>query len=31
VKIDQTRTELFLLNRQSTQLAQQVTDMLQQQ
>ena len=31
VKIDQTRTELFLLSRQSTKLAQQVTDMLQQQ
>ena len=31
VKIDQTRTELWLLNRQSVQLAQQVTDMLQQQ
>ncbi len=31
VKIDQTRTELYLLSRQSTQLAQQVTDMLQQQ
>jgi len=31
VKIDQTRTELALLNRQSTQLAQQVTDMLEQQ
>jgi murein DD-endopeptidase MepM/ murein hydrolase activator NlpD len=31
VKIDQTRTELYLLNRQSAQLAQQVTDMLQQQ
>jgi murein DD-endopeptidase MepM/ murein hydrolase activator NlpD len=31
VKIAQTRTELYLLSRQSTQLAQQVTDMLQQQ
>jgi murein DD-endopeptidase MepM/ murein hydrolase activator NlpD len=31
VKIDQTRGELYLLNRQSAQLAQQVTDMLQQQ
>ena len=31
VKIAQTRTELYLLDRQSTQLAQQVTDMLQQQ
>jgi murein DD-endopeptidase MepM/ murein hydrolase activator NlpD len=31
VKIDQTRTELWLLNRQSVQLAQQVTDMLQEQ
>jgi murein DD-endopeptidase MepM/ murein hydrolase activator NlpD len=31
VKIEQTRTELWLINRQSTQLAQQVTDMLQQQ
>jgi len=31
VKINQTRTELYLLNRQSTQLAQQVADMLQQQ
>jgi murein DD-endopeptidase MepM/ murein hydrolase activator NlpD len=31
VKIDQTRTELWLLNRQSVQLAQQVADMLQQQ
>ena len=31
VKIDQTRTEIWLLNRQSAQLAQQVTDMLQQQ
>ena len=31
VKIDQTRTELYLLSRQSAQLAQQVTDMLQQQ
>jgi murein DD-endopeptidase MepM/ murein hydrolase activator NlpD len=31
VKIDQTRTELSLLSRQSAQLAQQVTDMLQQQ
>ena len=31
VKIYQTQTELALLNRQSTQLAQQVTDMLQQQ
>jgi murein DD-endopeptidase MepM/ murein hydrolase activator NlpD len=31
VKIAQTRTELYLLNRQSAQLAQQVTDMLQQQ
>ncbi|HLZ95887.1 MAG TPA: peptidoglycan DD-metalloendopeptidase family protein [Candidatus Dormibacteraeota bacterium] len=30
-KIEQTRTEIWLLNRQSTQLAQQVTDMLQQQ
>jgi murein DD-endopeptidase MepM/ murein hydrolase activator NlpD len=31
VKIAETRTELYLLSRQSTQLAQQVTDMLQQQ
>ena len=31
VKIEQTRGELYLLNRQSAQLAQQVTDMLQQQ
>jgi murein DD-endopeptidase MepM/ murein hydrolase activator NlpD len=31
VKIQQTRTEMVLLNRQSAQLAQQVTDMLQQQ
>jgi murein DD-endopeptidase MepM/ murein hydrolase activator NlpD len=31
VKIDQTRTEMYLLSKQSTQLAQQVTDMLQQQ
>jgi murein DD-endopeptidase MepM/ murein hydrolase activator NlpD len=31
VKIDQTRSELYLLNRQSAQLAQAVTDMLQQQ
>jgi murein DD-endopeptidase MepM/ murein hydrolase activator NlpD len=31
VKIYQTRTEIALLSRQSTQLAQQVTDMLQQQ
>jgi murein DD-endopeptidase MepM/ murein hydrolase activator NlpD len=31
VKIAQTRTELYLLSKQSTQLAQQVTDMLQQQ
>jgi murein DD-endopeptidase MepM/ murein hydrolase activator NlpD len=31
VKIDQTRTEIYLLSRQSAQLAQQVTDMLQQQ
>jgi murein DD-endopeptidase MepM/ murein hydrolase activator NlpD len=31
VKIEQTRTELWLLNKQSVQLAQQVTDMLQQQ
>jgi murein DD-endopeptidase MepM/ murein hydrolase activator NlpD len=31
VKIAQTRTELYLLGKQSTQLAQQVTDMLQQQ
>jgi murein DD-endopeptidase MepM/ murein hydrolase activator NlpD len=31
VKIAQTRTELYLLSRQSAQLAQQVTDMLQQQ
>jgi murein DD-endopeptidase MepM/ murein hydrolase activator NlpD len=31
VKISQTQTELWLLSRQSTQLAQQVTDMLQQQ
>jgi murein DD-endopeptidase MepM/ murein hydrolase activator NlpD len=31
VKIAQTQTELALLNRQSTQLAQQVTDWLQQQ
>jgi murein DD-endopeptidase MepM/ murein hydrolase activator NlpD len=30
-KIEQTRTELYLLSRQSAQLAQQVTDMLQQQ
>jgi murein DD-endopeptidase MepM/ murein hydrolase activator NlpD len=31
VKIDETQGELYLLSRQSTQLAQQVTDMLQQQ
>jgi murein DD-endopeptidase MepM/ murein hydrolase activator NlpD len=31
VKIDQTRTEIYLLSRQSTQLAQKVTDMLQHQ
>jgi len=31
VKIAQTQTELYLLSKQSTQLAQQVTDMLQQQ
>jgi murein DD-endopeptidase MepM/ murein hydrolase activator NlpD len=31
VKIEETQGELYLLNRQSTQLAQQVTDMLQQQ
>ena len=31
VKIDQTRTELALLSRQSTQLAQQITDLLEQQ
>jgi murein DD-endopeptidase MepM/ murein hydrolase activator NlpD len=31
VKINQTRTEIALLSRQSTQLAQQVTDMLQRQ
>jgi murein DD-endopeptidase MepM/ murein hydrolase activator NlpD len=31
VKIAETQGELYLLNRQSTQLAQQVTDMLQQQ
>ena len=31
VKIDQTRTELAVLSRQSTQLAQQITDMLEQQ
>jgi murein DD-endopeptidase MepM/ murein hydrolase activator NlpD len=31
VKIDETQTELVLLSRQSSQLAQQVTDMLQQQ
>src|SRR5260221_2658413 len=31
VKIDQTQTEMYLLSRQSAQLAQQVTDMLQQQ
>lgn len=31
VKIDETRSEMVLLNRQSTKLAQQVTDMLQQQ
>ena len=31
VKIEQTRTEMYLLSRQSTALAQQVTDMLQQQ
>jgi murein DD-endopeptidase MepM/ murein hydrolase activator NlpD len=31
VKIDQTRTEMYLLSRQSSALAQQVTDMLQQQ
>ena len=31
VKIDETQSELYLLNRQSAQLAQQVTDMLQQQ
>jgi murein DD-endopeptidase MepM/ murein hydrolase activator NlpD len=31
VKIAQTRTELYLLSKQSSQLAQQVTDMLQQQ
>src|SRR2546427_275180 len=30
VKINQTQTELYLLSRQSAQLAQQVTDMLQQ-
>jgi murein DD-endopeptidase MepM/ murein hydrolase activator NlpD len=30
-KIAETQTELYLLSRQSTQLAQQVTDMLQQQ
>jgi murein DD-endopeptidase MepM/ murein hydrolase activator NlpD len=30
-KIDETRSELVLLNRQSAQLAQQITDMLQQQ
>ena len=31
VKIDETQSELYLLNRQSAQLAQAVTDMLQQQ
>jgi murein DD-endopeptidase MepM/ murein hydrolase activator NlpD len=31
VKINQTQTEMYLLSRQSAQLAQQVTDMLQQQ
>jgi murein DD-endopeptidase MepM/ murein hydrolase activator NlpD len=31
VKIEETQGELYLLSRQSTQLAQQVTDMLQQQ
>jgi len=31
VKIQQTRSEMYLLNRQSAQLAQEVTDMLQQQ
>jgi murein DD-endopeptidase MepM/ murein hydrolase activator NlpD len=31
VKIEQTRTEMYLLSRQSTALAQQVADMLQQQ
>jgi murein DD-endopeptidase MepM/ murein hydrolase activator NlpD len=31
VKIEQTRTEMYLLSRQSAQLAQEVTDMLQQQ
>jgi len=31
VKIEETRTELYLLSRQSAQLAQQVTDWLQQQ
>ncbi len=31
VKITQTRSEMYLLNRQSAQLAQAVTDMLQQQ
>lgn len=31
VKIEQTRTEMYLLSRQSTQLAQEVTQMLQQQ
>jgi len=31
VKIEQTRSEMYLLNRQSAQLAQAVTDMLQQQ
>ena len=31
LKIEQTRTELYLLSRQSAQLAQQVADMLQQQ
>ncbi len=31
VKIEQTQTELYLLSRQSSQLAQQITDMLQAQ
>ena len=31
VKIEQTRTEMYLLSRQSAQLAQEVTNMLQQQ
>jgi len=31
VKINETRTEMYLLSRQSSQLAQQVADMLQQQ